>query len=84
VGDIRGDAGVWEEIRGPDHEPLGGGGDGRDRVAVVERIEFERPRVARDLVRLVPARGARAERVRDCDVAAVGTAYSGGGAPGAH
>jgi hypothetical protein len=60
VGDIRGDAGVWEEVGGGDHKPLGGGVDGRDRVGVVERVQLERAPVAQDLVRLVSARGARA------------------------
>lgn len=83
VDHVRRDAGVGHEAGGAYDESLRGGGDGGDWVRVVERVEEEGPRVAADLVRLVAARGARAERVGDGGVAAVRAELDGNPAPGA-
>lgn len=84
VDEIRCDAGVGQELRGSDHETLVGGIDGRDRVGGVDRIELERARIAPDLIGLVSTGETGAERVRNCAVAAVRTAFRGGCRPGAH
>lgn len=78
MGDIRCDAGVGEEARGADHQPLDFGVDGDDRVGVVERVESQRARVAPDLVRLVPTGGASAQRIGDGGAAAVRASGGGG------
>lgn len=83
VGYIRCDAGVGDEARGLDDETLGGGRDGGDWIGVVEGVEDECASVAPDLVRLVAARGGRAERVGHGGVAAVWAALDAQYAPGA-
>lgn len=83
VDHVRRDARVGHKAGGANDESLRGGGDGGNRVRVVERVEQEGARVAADLVRLVAARGARAERVGHGGVAAVRAELDGKSAPGA-
>lgn len=80
VDEVGGDAGVGEQARGLDHEPLVLRVDGGDRVRVVEGVEEEGPAgVALDLVGLVAARGGRAQRIGDRVGAAVRAPRGGGG-----
>ena len=67
-----------EEVRRPDHQPLGRWVDRDDRVRIVQRIEFQCACVAPDLVRLIPTCGAGAQRIGNAGSSAVWASVGGG------